>query len=265
MRNRKSGRIIQSTKTSLDIVDVLIETEGARLTEITNNLDISKSTVYHHLYTLQNAGYVVMLGDEYYPSLKFAYVGEVARRRDPSFEIATEVTQELNEKTSFQTSFIIEENGLARFLTPEVDHPERFDKFAFVGKESYLHTMAAGKAILSSLPDKTVERIIDQIGLPEVTNESITTRDELYTELEHIQKKGFAVNKGESRPDIYVVGMSVMKPDGTVLGAMSVGSPLNRIEEDEFTVRIVDELNKHVDILEDRLQNQKSWSRRKVL
>ncbi len=255
MRSRKSGRIVKSTTTSLKIVDGLIELEGARVTEIADALDISKSTVCHHLHTLQEAGYVVLKGDTYHPSLKFAYVGEHAKRRDPAYEVTMKVTQELDEQTPFETSFIVEENGLGRYLTPEVKHPGRYDRFAFTGEREYLHTTAAGKSILASLPRKDVNKIIDRWGLPRETTKTITDEATLLEELDRVRENGYAVNRGENRQDIYVLGKAVHKSNGTVLGALSVGSPANRIKIDEFNDRIVKLLDTHVDTLEERIES----------
>jgi IclR family acetate operon transcriptional repressor len=254
MRSRQHARILKSTTTSLEIVDTLVEVDGARISEVADHLGISKSTACNHLHTLQNAGYVVLQGDVYRPSLKFAYVGEHAMRRDPAYEDTVKVIEDLSEETPFETSFIIEENGIGRYLTPEVNQPGSYDRYAFIGQKEYLHTTSAGKAILAAFPDEYVEKIIDHWGFPSKTDQTITNRNDLFEELERIREKGYSINNGENREGIYFVGKSVHKPDGTVLGAISIGSQVTRIRKDEFERRIIKLLNEYVDRLEDRIE-----------
>ncbi len=260
MRAQSPGRLLQSTTTSLNIVDILLELEGARVTEVASALDISKSSACNHLHTLQHAGFVVQDGDEYHPSLKFAYIGERAKRRDAAYEVAVTVTEQLSMETPFETSFIIEENGLGRHLTSEVNQPGTYDRFAFTGQQEYLHTIAAGKSILAALPQQSVERIIDRWGLPAKTDRTITKRDDLFEELADVRERGYAINRGENKDGIYVIAQSVRKLNGTVLGAISVGSPAYRIKETEFTARVNKLLDSYVTELEDRLDTLSTCS-----
>lgn len=247
------GRLLSTTKTSFRIIDALVELEGARTTEIAEHIDISKSTASNHLHTLRDTGYITNQGDIYHPTLKFAYIGEHAQRRDPAYEIITSVMADLDQQTPFENSFVVEENGIGRYLTPEVRQPERYDTYAFIGQKEYLHATAAGKAILATLPDQYVEKIIDYWGLPAKTDQTITEYDKLFEELETVREQGYGVNKGENEPGLYVIGKAVCKPNGTTIGAISIGTQQSRIREQRFTPRIVSLLNEYVDIIENKI------------
>lgn len=255
MPNTGPGRILQSTSTSLRVVDALVELDGARVTEVANELGISKSAASNHLQTLKNAGYAVTHGDEYYPSLKFTYVSKHARNRDRAYRAARETTQRLDEQVPFETSFIVEENGIGRYLTPEVNQPGKHDEFAFAGQEEHLHATAAGKAILATYSTEKIERIIDRRGLPEKTEHTITTKSDLFEELDRVRDRGYAVNRSENRQGIYVIAKAVHKPHGSVLGAMSVVSPSYRLTDGDFDERTYELLDEYVQTLEDRLES----------
>lgn len=147
----ESGRTVQSSSLTIDTVDALVELWG-RVTEITEYIDVSKAAVSNHCHTLRRKGFVVPRGDGFYPSLKFAHVGEHAKRHDRAYELAAEATRELDEAIPFRTTFIVEENCIGRYPTSEVNQSGKHDRFAFTGEELHLHTLAAGKTILASFP-----------------------------------------------------------------------------------------------------------------
>ncbi|MFB6187002.1 MAG: IclR family transcriptional regulator C-terminal domain-containing protein, partial [Halobacteriaceae archaeon] len=66
-----------------------------------------------------------------------------------------------------------------------------------IGARRLPHANAAGKAILAHLPEDVVHDILDRTGLPEHTKHTITSRKELFDELDSIRERGYAVNRGE--------------------------------------------------------------------
>lgn len=258
MIDRESGRKLKSTTTTLQIVDALVELDGARVSEIAKYLDISKGTACNHLHTLRKQRYVVVKGDEYYPSLKFTYIGEHSRRRNRAYELAAEMTRQLDEQIPFETTFIVEENGVGRYLTPEVAQPGRHDKFAFAGQEEQLHTIAAGKTILAEFPEEKVEKVIRRRGLEEKTDQTITDKEELYTELDRVQEQGYATNQRENRDEIYAIAKAVHKPQGDVFGSMSILTPKFRLKGDDFDEEYYRMLFDQVDELERRIESSLS-------
>lgn len=258
MYDSSVGRTVESASTTLDVLDALVELDGARVTEVAEHLDVSKSTASNHLHTLQQKTYVTADGDEYYPSLKTTHLGEYAKRRKRAYEHAAEVTHNLDQEIPFETTFMIEENGIGRYLVSEVSDPSRHDKFAFAGQEEHLHAIAAGKTILTSFPRERVEKIIQQWGLPKKTENTITSRDELFAELARVREQGYSVNRQENREEIYAIAKAAYEPSGIVLGAMSVITPFFRLKGEDFDKDIYQLLFSHIEELEQRLESSAS-------
>lgn len=255
MRSQNSGRVLQSTSTTFDIIDALIDLDGGRVTEVADVLDVSKSTVYNHLHTLRSEGYVVMWGDEYHLSLKFMYVGQQAKMSDDAYQDAINVTTQLDEKIPFETGFIVEENGIGRFLKPEVSQSNTYDQFSLTGEKVPLHAVAAGKAILATFSEERIDAIINEWGLPKSTEQTIGTQEELFEEIATVRERGYAINQGENREGIYGVAKAAHKPDGTTLGGMSITSPVYRTKEGEFDEHAANLLDEHISKLEERLRS----------
>jgi DNA-binding IclR family transcriptional regulator len=239
---------------TLEIIDAVVELGGARVSQIAEYLDISESTASNHLHTLRRGGFLTTEGDIYQPSLKFAKLGEHAKTRDPAYRHAIEITNELDEQTNFETSFTVEENGVGRYLRPEVDATTDLDMYFTVGERMYLHTTAAGKAILATYPEERVDFIIDQVGLPPQTDQTVTSRDELKRELDEVRERGYALNRGEDQEGVYAIGQVATKPSGTVLGAISIAGPTYRTKKRRFEERLPSILADHIRELEARLE-----------
>mgnify|MGYP002761244787 FL=1 len=253
MRTQESGRILQSSSVTLDIIDAVVALEGARVSQVADHVDISESTASNHLHTLRRAGFLTTEGDIYQPSLKLAKLGEYAKTRDPAYRHAIQVANELDGKTNFETSVTVEENGLGRYLRPEVDATTDVDNYFTVGERMYLHATAAGKAILAHYPEERVDFILDRRGLPERTDRTITSREDLKSELDEIRGRGYALNRGEDQEGVYAIGQVATKPSGAVLGAMSIAGPTYRTKQERFEERFADILDAHTEKLEARL------------
>lgn len=254
MPTHDAGRILQSSSVTLEILDAVVELEGARVAEIAAQISISESTASNHLHTLRRTGFLTTEGDIFQPSLKLAKLGEHAKNKDPAYPHAIDITNELDKKTNFETSFTVEENGVGRYLRPEVDVTTDFDKYFTVGGRIYLHSTAAGKAILAHYPNDQVSSILDRWGLPELTNQTITSRERFMNELDEVRERGYALNRGEDQEGVYAIGQAATKPSGAVLGAISIAGPTYRTQKQEFEERLTALLADHIDELEARLR-----------
>lgn len=254
MRTQESGRTLKSSSVTLEIVDAVVELDGARVSQVADHLAISESAASNHLHTLRKAGFLVADGDIYQPSLKLAKLGEHAKTRDPAYQHAIEITNELDENTNFETSFTVEENGLGRYLRPEFKSTTAVDNYFTVGERIYLHSTAAGKAILATYPEDRIDYIVGRWGLPELTEQTITSREELETALEEVRNRGYALNHGEDQEGVYAIGQAVRKPSGAVLGAVSIAGPTYRTKKQRFEERFTAVLDEHIEKLQARLE-----------
>ncbi|NHN49335.1 IclR family transcriptional regulator [Halostella sp. JP-L12] len=238
MQPKKTAETIETTERSLDIVREVQEQGGATIGEIAAEFDISKSTAYKHLATLNSRGYLVKEGDRYQIGLKFANRGEYARARKPGYRIAARKVDELAERTDEEVDFVVENDGRAMtvHLSYDPNNPyqeksvDQSNKHWRTGTYYNLHCIAAGKAVLSTLPDEEIEAIIERWGLPERTNQTITDPEELYDEIETIRDRGWAYSEGEYVEGLAAIAMPVYEPNGDPLGALAVNGPAYNLQ-----------------------------------
>jgi IclR family acetate operon transcriptional repressor len=235
MAGNNASRLVQSTMTSLRILEFIREAQGARLTELARELDIGYSTVHNHLATLHEKEWVVREGDEYKISLRFLHYGRSARRSTPFFQLVRRHVNELSKQTSMEVEFLVEEHGRIVSLiditanTPGYSNLD--DDWEGVGIFYYMTNTASGKAMLAEMPAERTEAVLEKWGLPAQTPYSITDREVLYQQLEATRERGYATAHQEVHEGFENAASVVKYPDGTVFGAVSIGWPSYLFDE----------------------------------
>lgn len=241
-------RTVQAVETAFDIVEFLQNEDGAQLHEIARKLELANSTVYHHLNTLLDRRYIVREDDVYYPGLEFLHIGGQIRDRRRVDRLSESFVESLAEETGEQIQFIAEENYYGYHVyTATGKRATSIDTRP--GKRIYLHANAAGKAIMAFYPQNRVEEIIASIGLPALTEHTVTDREALFDELEEIHDRGYAYNWEEHVEGYCGIAVPVQS-DETVLGALALGGPVERVRNEESKEIFIQKLRETVNELE---------------
>lgn len=233
------ARTIKTADRLFDIIEGLDELGQAGVTELADQVDIPKSTLYQYLTTFEKRGYVTKNNGEYRLGLRFLGYGSKIREGIPLHEHGRRYLDDLAERTGEIAWLTVEEHGYCVTLDRAIGD-QGLKKFAgLVGGQSKLHTHAAGKAILAHLPDERVDEIIDRHGLPVHTDATIQNRERLFEELESIRDRGYAFNDNETIEGLRAVGVAIMA-DEEVIGAIAVGGPQNRLQGEYYRSELPD-------------------------
>jgi DNA-binding IclR family transcriptional regulator len=222
----------KSDETLFDIIEHLRTNGPARVTEISKEVRVSKSTVHLHLTTMVKRGYCVKTDGKYDLSLRFLDAGLARKYRNNIFEIVEPRLEELARDTNEQVWYWVEENSLAVVVSQALGS-NALSTNGRMGNHLYMHCNAGGKALLAHMSTDRVSEIIDYQGLVEQTENTITTPEALYDELEEIREIGLAINAGESIRGVYAIATPVIDNNGRLRGAISIAGPENRMENPE--------------------------------
>lgn len=231
MTSKSPERNIKTTQVILDILKSIKNRRGATLSEIVEDVDRSKSTVSIHLSTLGDLAYVTRDGMTYQLDIKFLDFGSYARGTYEVYEAAKPKLKALADETEERVQLMVESDGRGIYIY-RAEGSRAIPANIRLGKPRYMHISSAGKAILANLPDERVNEIIAEWGIPAKTDQSITDREELKSELNRVSERGFALNKEESLQGIWAIGASVTE-GADVKGAISVSGPSHRLQSDE--------------------------------
>ncbi|SEP27777.1 transcriptional regulator, IclR family [Halogranum amylolyticum] len=215
---------VSAVKRTVDVVEILLERERAGATTVADALEIPKSTAHDHLRTLERVGYVINESGSYRLSTRFLHVGESVRNSHELFVHGRDETLALAEAVgdTKYVQLVTEEHGkCASLFAPRTRGAQAAPGATSYPRRPHLHTNAPGKAILAHEDTETVERVLEEHGLPRWTAATITDEDDLRTELRAIRDVGYAVDDGEVLTGMSGVAAPVVTDD-TVHGAVAV-------------------------------------------
>lgn len=227
-------RTVKAIETMDSILSLIKRSDGASLTTIARELDLAKSTVHRYLQTMLEREYIIREGDEYYLSMRFLGFAEAAKTRKPAYSLVQEKIDLIAEETGERVQFVVEEHGKVTYVHRSIGaHGVTIGPKA--GESFSLHATASGKAILSALDDTEIQAYLDQHELAPVTEQTITTPEELWEEVEFGHQAGFNMNREESMLGLNAVAVPVIGAGEEVLGALSIAGPSHRLTDSYLT------------------------------
>lgn len=254
MRTENKGRSLKTTRTSLRILELILEHDGLTLADVDQLVDKPKSTLHSHLHTLLNARYLVCEDGVYTASFRLSLLGDVARRRHLKDDLIEKTVEDLAEETGEEANFAVLEHGRLLMAHGASGHSTTAEKDIDFRTEYYLHNTAAGKAILAEMEPDRVERVLDRWEMPQESEATIQNREQLRDSLDETVDRGYGVLDEESAPGLVAVGVPVHR-DGKIIGGLSVGGPKYRIDMSRLHEELADTLLEKAETLERDLQS----------
>jgi DNA-binding IclR family transcriptional regulator len=246
--SKNSPRTIHAVHITCNIIDMLQELNGAGVTELANRLGHSKSTIHSHLRTLEDHHLVVREESGYRLSLRFLDVSSHVRAQFGNYDIIKNELDNLAEETGEVAQFGIEEHGQVSYLY-KVAGAQGVETASSVGTQQSIHSTSLGKAILAYLPDERVNEILDEMGMPRKTENTITDRTEFFEELERVRSQGYATDDEENVDGLRCIAAPVMGNE-SVLGAVSVSGPSSRFSGEVFTEELPSVVKRAANVIE---------------
>lgn len=248
MAQSDGPRTVQAVEIALEIIDVLHDHNGARITEVADELGRSKGTIHSHLRTLLNNDVVVKDDGLYRLSLRHLELGEAVKNRLGFYDVVTNELDVLADDCGELCQFATAEHGLAVYLYKAAGE-NAVQTASSIGKREYLHCISLGKAILAHQPRERIEEIIDRHGLPKFTDQTITSPEQLLTELEEIRERGYAFDNEEKIEGLRCVAAPV-ELSNEMLGAVSISGPSSRMTGDRFHEELPNKVLRSANVIE---------------
>ena len=220
---------VSTVYTSGRIVRELVGGRKAGITELADELDLSKGSVHNHLVTLERLGVVVSTDGRYGLGLGFLDIGMSVRDGMALYQLARSEVEGLAESTGESTSLVVAEGGQA--VHAAVEDPERNSRRIRLGSRLPLHATAAGKLILAYRPRGAVENYVETHGLERHTDRTLQSPTNLREELQSITDRGLAFDRGEFDADMRSVAAPIRREDRTeeLAGVLAVQGPAERL------------------------------------
>lgn len=226
---------VDAVETSLEVLRCLDQHGPSGITDLATRLDRPKATIYYHLQTLQERGYVVRRDTEYDLGLRTLRLGARARTRRRQSGVVESGLHRLASEANEVAVFGIEEQGQA--VITDIGRPlnNNLEVSLSVGSRWPLHASALGKALLAALPDERRESLLEGYEFEEFTEATITNETTLRDQLATVRTEDQAHNRGEFEPDVHGIAAPVTDTDATPVGSVGIVGPASRLYSDRFT------------------------------
>ncbi|MBW2040314.1 MAG: IclR family transcriptional regulator [Deltaproteobacteria bacterium] len=225
--------VIPALSRGLDILDLLAAEEGELgFMDIARRLDIPKPSLLRILRTLMHKGFIIQDDNtkKYKLGLKIIRIGNTVLGRIDLRSLAREAMRHLSESTR-ET---VELSTLDRdqlILIDQIESPEGIRLYQHIGSAyPYFHTNAVGKVYLAYMDPEKRRKVLGKIGLPKITEYTITEMKRLERELEGVRSRGYAFEDQELRLGLRRLASPIFDHENKVIGCLSVAGPIFRID-----------------------------------
>jgi len=182
-------------------------------------VQVPKSSTSYILRALEAGGYVRREADSKYRlGLALLSLSSRAMESLDVRQIALPILQHLVERSGLTAHLAVVDHGQAVYIA-KVDAPGFIKMNTWPGRRMNLHSTSVGKALLAWLSEEEVQGILGK-GMKKWTAHTITTPAKLFADLEHIRRRGYAVDEQESTMGIRCVAAPVFGAQGV---AASIG------------------------------------------
>ncbi|MDO7788185.1 IclR family transcriptional regulator [Desulforamulus aquiferis] len=232
----KKTNIIQSVDRAISILEVLEKSiEPLGVTEISNRLDLHKSTTFGLLNTLESRGLVYQDPEngKYKLGLRLMELGEQVQQRMQLRQQARPFLKSLVEEYKETVHLVVKVENEYVYID-KVDGPQAIRMYSQIGKRALMHCSGVGKAILAYLPQREQEKIFEKIELKSFSPNTITDIDELRNHLVKIKNQGYSIDDEEIEVGLRCVAAPILDHHGKAIAAISIAGPSTRMTNERI-------------------------------
>jgi IclR family KDG regulon transcriptional repressor len=240
-KSNQPENAVNSLRRALAILDLLGKSAGElRITEISQKLQIHKSTVYRLLATLVNSGYAQQnpKTEKYRLGIHLAELGMTVLNQLDLRQAAHPFLLEMMDYCGEAVHLGILEGNEVVYID-KIDVERALTMGSRVGGRSPAYCTGLGKALLAFIPTGELERILTQISvLHRYTPNTLVEPERIKEHLYRIRTQGYAIDDEEHELGIRCIAVPIRNHLGKVIAAVSVSGPTLRMTREKMDLVI---------------------------
>lgn len=187
------------------------------------------STVHRFLANLVTSGFLSCDGDgSYHLGIACFAIGQAAVGQLDIRRLSLPYLKELNQQTR-ETIHLTVRHGLAAVYVEKLDSPEPLRIHSRIGAAVPLYCSAVGKVMLAYTPEEERERILPELTIKRLTQNTVGNLQELRAELYRVHKNGYACDLEENEMHIRCLAAPIWDHTGSVQSSVSITAPTVRM------------------------------------
>lgn len=195
------------------------------LDELAERLGVHKTTVMRLLRTLE-AGRFVRREDVHRYRLG-STVFDLAHRALEDLDVrdvARSHLRGLGERSGHTVHLaMLDEDQVVYIDKVDSIHPVRM--YSRIGRRAPVHCTAVGKVLVADLPASRRQRLVQRIGYPKLSPNTIDSPERFRVELDRVHNQGYAVDRNEHEDFTHCVAAPIRDHRGDVVAAASMSVP----------------------------------------
>ncbi|WP_317928924.1 IclR family transcriptional regulator [Halioxenophilus sp. WMMB6] len=198
--------------------------------EIVSELGWPRSSVFNIVSTLVELGYLYqpVARGGYFPTYKWMELARDLSEAQPLPDTVHQLLEDLADETG-ETAFLAAGEGSNIVFLDVVESAAEIRFIANIGQRLPIHITAAGRAILSQMPEQERGGLLKRIRYQPYEKETFLSPESVEEDIASNSIKGWYSNLGNYAPG--VAGVAVAFPFMNRRNAIALGGPVSRIED----------------------------------
>lgn len=242
-KNNNNQYVIKVVEKAIRVLGVLADGKPRTLTEISQDIDINKSTTFRLLATLSNHSYIQL--DEQTNQYR---LGLSCLELAAAYQTGDELLRAAHPELEKLRDFTKETVHLAVLDGIEVVYLEKMESLhaiglmsSRVGRRAPAYCTGVGKALLSFINPQIVRERMKHSEIKRFNEKTLVEPDQLISNFAEIKKRGYALDDGEHEREVRCVAAPIYDYTGNVVAAISVSGPSTRMDpiaQNEYVINI---------------------------
>lgn len=227
---------VASLDKAIRVLEYLAQIDGdISLGKLAGSMDMPKTTLLRLLTTLASHGMVQQDHETKNYRLGWAliYLGAAAAQTFDLSKLLRPFLERLSQETGESASLVRLRKNYAVYVD-RVSSNNIIRGGLGVGAELELHVSAAGKMLLSGLPDEDIRRLFKKYPLTKHTEKTIVNPNEIYEEVLRTRSRGYAMDDEEGELGARCIAAPVVDWKGEIIAAFSITGPTSRLSTDKI-------------------------------
>ncbi|SFX17844.1 transcriptional regulator, IclR family [Thermoactinomyces sp. DSM 45891] len=229
----------RAAERALDILLCFVGKPELAMREIVEKTELSKSTVFRLLATLEAKGFVKRDADTEKYSLGFRIwelANHINRSDDPAILFLPEM-ERLRDDIDETVSLYVRD-GLERVRIQAVESQQAIRRVAPIGARLPLSVGASSKVIVAYTEGDLLGKVLFDPMWP-----SGIDRDLYINQLQEIRARGYAISMEEREAGTAAISVAIHSRSGNLVAALVLSGPISRMNEEQM-IRYVPRLVK---------------------
>ncbi|MGF1680323.1 DNA-binding transcriptional regulator KdgR [Photobacterium minamisatsumaniensis] len=249
MESSKQPEAVSSVMKVFGILLALGEQKEIGVTELSQRLMMSKSTVYRFLQTMKMLGYVSQEGetDKYALTLKLFELGAASLEHVDLIDLCDKEMQQISQQTNEALHLgSLDENAI--IYIHKIDSGYNLRMQSRIGRRNPLYSTAIGKVLLAYRDDSFTREALKGVEFIKHTDKTLENIEQLLSELKAVKRQAYAEDNEEQEPGLRCIAAPIFDRFGNVIAGLSISLPTIRFDEKRksYYVELLQNASKNV-------------------